>query len=98
MASERVESVLEHITYTKGVVGVVVCNNEGEPIRDSFQDLDRSRAVAYSRLAADLARDAAMLFTADETLDTLRVRSRNNEIIIKSHEDLLLVVIQELTR
>ncbi|CBH18739.1 Roadblock/LC7 domain containing protein, putative [Trypanosoma equiperdum] len=98
MTSERVESVLELITYTKGVAGAVVCNRNGEPIRDSFQDLDRNRAVAYSNMAADLARDAALLFSADESLDAVRVRSLNNEIIIKCHEEFLLVVIQELTK
>ncbi|KAH9578750.1 Roadblock/LAMTOR2 domain [Trypanosoma melophagium] len=97
MAAGRVESVLELLTYTKGVSGVVVCNREGDPIRDSFQDLDRSVAVQYADMAANLARDAAPLFAADDSLDLFRVRSRTNEIIIKCHEEFLLVVIQEVT-
>ncbi|ESS68575.1 hypothetical protein TCDM_13957 [Trypanosoma cruzi Dm28c] len=97
MTAERVESVLELLTYTKGVTGVVVCNRDGQPIRDSFQDLDRKRAVEYADMAAELAREAAPLLYADDTLDSLRVRSRTSEVIIKCHDEFLLVVIQEFS-
>ncbi|CAJ1034525.1 putative Roadblock/LC7 domain containing protein [Leishmania utingensis] len=63
MSTEKIEGFIEHITYTKGVLGVVVCTSEGLPIRDSFQNLDRSLAQSYAAMAADLARQAAMLFT-----------------------------------
>ncbi|CAM71120.1 conserved hypothetical protein [Leishmania infantum JPCM5] len=63
MSAEQIEGVIERITYTKGVLGVVVCTSEGTPIRDSFQNLDRSLAQSYAAMAADLARQAAMLFT-----------------------------------
>ncbi|KAG5470767.1 hypothetical protein LSCM1_02016 [Leishmania martiniquensis] len=62
MSAEQIEGVIEHLTYTKGVLGVVVCTSEGEPIRDSFQCLDRSLAQSYAVMAADLARQAARLF------------------------------------
>lgn len=61
MAS-RIEAVMEHLTYTKGVLGVVLCTTEGVPIRDSFQHLDRSIALNYAELAANLARQAALLY------------------------------------
>ena len=67
MSSEQIEGVVEHITYTKGVLGVVVCTAEGEPIRDSFQNLDRSLAQSYATMAADLARQAACLFKPVKT-------------------------------
>ncbi|KPA84998.1 hypothetical protein ABB37_01431 [Leptomonas pyrrhocoris] len=62
MSREVIEGVIEHLTYTKGVLGVVVCTAAGEPIRDSFQNLDRSLAQSYAAMAADLARQAACLF------------------------------------
>lgn len=62
MSAEQIEGVIERITYTKGVLGVVVCTSEGAPIRDSFQSLDRSLAQSYAAMAADLARQAAVLF------------------------------------
>lgn len=67
MSSEQIEGVVEHFTYTKGVLGVVVCTAEGEPIRDSFQNLDRSLAQSYATMAADLARQAACLFEPVKT-------------------------------
>lgn len=70
MSSEAVEAVVEHITYTKGVLGVVVCTNEGVPIRDSFQQLDRSVAQSYASMAAELARQAAILFQPLKTEPT----------------------------
>ncbi|EPY24496.1 hypothetical protein STCU_07151 [Strigomonas culicis] len=65
MASEKIEAVLEHVTYTKGVLGVVVCSREGEPIRDTFQSLDRSRATSLARMAAELARQAALILALE---------------------------------
>ncbi|GET91695.1 hypothetical protein, conserved [Leishmania tarentolae] len=62
MSAEQIEAVIDRVTYTKGVLGVVVCTSEGAPIRDSFQNLDRSLAQSYAAMAADLARQAAIIF------------------------------------
>eukprot|EP00796_Vickermania_ingenoplastis_P002029 gene2029-1219_t len=62
MAASRIEAVMEHLTYTKGVVGVVLCTMDGVPIRDSFQHLDRSTALTYTEMASSLARTASLLF------------------------------------
>ncbi|KAG5496420.1 hypothetical protein JKF63_02722 [Porcisia hertigi] len=62
MSAEQIEGIIDHITYTKGVLGVVVCTPEGEAIRDSFPNLDRSLAQTYAVMAADLVRQASKLF------------------------------------
>lgn len=62
MANARIEAVMEHLTYTKGVVGVVLCNMDGVPLRDSFQNLDRTVALQYTEMASALARQAALLY------------------------------------
>lgn len=62
MANSRIEAVMEHLTYTKGVVGVVLCNIDGVPLRDSFQNLDRTVALQYTEMASALARQAALLY------------------------------------
>ncbi|CCW60298.1 unnamed protein product [Phytomonas sp. EM1] len=64
MAKESIEAVIEQLTYTKGVLGVVVCTADGVPIRDSFQSLDRSVAVAYAEMAAECCRGASALFAS----------------------------------
>ncbi|KAK7198465.1 Roadblock/LC7 domain containing protein [Novymonas esmeraldas] len=124
MSLEAVEGVMEHITYTKGVVGVVVCTAEGEPIRDSFQSLDRSVAQSYATIAADLARQAALLFAPakvrggggdaaakpvvkkksvsaplppiqESTVELIRVRTLQHEIVIRCSADYLIAIVQE---
>ena len=97
MSGEKIESIIEQITYTKGVVGVVVCTTSGIPIRDSFQDVDRSQAMAYAELGSELARSAEMATKADGGLDMLRVRTSTNEVLIKANKDYLLVVVQEFS-
>lgn len=130
--SNRIESVMEHLTYTKGVVGVVLCTMDGVPIRDSFQNLDRSMALRYTEMASSLARQASLLFSPStedlsprpdieknsregaeeegkksskkkdeplprggDALELLRVRTRMNEIIVKSSDEFLIIVVQE---
>jgi predicted regulator of Ras-like GTPase activity (Roadblock/LC7/MglB family) len=95
-ANAKIESILENITFSPGVLGVVVCNSSGIPIRDSFQDVDRSRAIALSEVASELVRGAQQVCNlSGSPLDCLRVRSASQEIIIKSNGAYLLVVIQE---
>lgn len=64
--SNTIESIVEHLTYIKGVVGVVVCTLDGVPIRDTFQQLDRTTALTYAELGASLARQAALLYIPPE--------------------------------
>ncbi len=95
-SSEKIESIIEQITYTKGVVGVVVCTTSGVPIRDSFQDVDRSQAMAYAELGSELARAAELVTKRDGGLDMLRVRTAANEVLIKANKEYLIVVVQEM--
>lgn len=95
--NEKIESIIEVLTFTKGVVGVVVCNREGIPIRDSFPEVDRSRAIAHAAAAAELTRTAVLLCKAvDGTMmDSIRIRTVHTEFIIKGNEEFLLCVVQE---
>jgi len=99
--TSRIEAVIEHLTYTKGVVGVVVCTTDGVAIRDSFQQLDRSTALTYTEMASSLVRTAITLFAPDgkssteDSLELMRVRSRVNEIVITRQDEFIVVVVQE---
>lgn len=123
MAAERAEAVLESLTYTRGVLGASVCLADGTPLRDSFQHLDRSVAIAYCQMASELARTAAALFAGDlakaaegtpglaasakgkdsaaqpllqqGSLELMRVRTLNNEVIVRCCQEFLIVVVQE---
>lgn len=94
--SSKIEGILETITFSPGVLGVVVCNSDGIPIRDSFQDVDRSRAIALAEIASELVRGAQQVCKlSGSTLDCLRVRGTSQEILVKSNGTYMLVVIQE---
>ncbi len=96
-----IESALDAVAFTRGVVGVVVCNMEGIPIRDTFKSMDRSEAIAYAQLAAELTRSAASILKVDpeshgtEGVRSLRVRATNLEIFIRTDGAHLLVVLQD---
>ena len=94
-AAEAIENVIEQITFSPGVLGVVVCNQEGIPIRDSFSDMDRSTATNYALMAADLVKGTEKLVEKDGGLDTLRVRTTHIELFVKASPQYLLVVVQD---
>lgn len=47
-AEEKIETILEQLTYTKGVLGTVICRKDGTLLRDTFDSLDRNVASGYS--------------------------------------------------
>ena len=95
MAAEAVEDVLDSLSNTGGVIGVVVCDHNGIPARDTFQELDRGLAINYAQAAASIAREALPLVAKDGGLSSIRVRTQTVELFIKANERYLLVVVQD---
>lgn len=95
MASSRIEASLEQLTYTRGVVGIVVCNRAGIPIRDTFQDMDRQQPIAYASFAADLVENAAPISERAGELLSIRVRTSNNEVIVRTNGKYIVCIVQE---
>ena len=95
MASSRIEASLEQLTYTRGVVGIVVCNTDGIPIRDTFQDMQRQEPLAYASFAADLVKNAAPVSTRLGELQSIRVRTSNNEVIVRTNGKYIVCIVQE---
>jgi dynein light chain roadblock-type len=90
----EVEETLKRIQAHKGVVGVIVVNNEGIPIRTT---LDNSTTVQYSGLLHQLAakaRSCVRDLDPQNDLTFLRVRSKKHEIMVAPDRDYLLIVIQ----
>ncbi|PAA62027.1 hypothetical protein BOX15_Mlig002276g1, partial [Macrostomum lignano] len=89
---ETFKRILAH----KGVVGVIIVNFDGIPIRSSFAD--SSLTVQYCALIQQLAhksRSAIRDLDAGNDLTFLRIRSKKNEIMVAPDKDYLLVVVQE---
>ncbi|XP_028304996.1 dynein light chain roadblock-type 2-like isoform X2 [Gouania willdenowi] len=89
-----VEETLKRIEAHKGVIGTVVVNAEGIPIRTS---LDNSSAVQYAGLLQDLtmrARSSVRDMDPQNDLTFLRIRSKKHEIMVSPENNFLLIVIQ----
>jgi dynein light chain roadblock-type len=92
--SALVESTLKRIQNQKGVMGIIVVNPDGIPIRS---DLDNSTTLTYVNTCctlATLAKSTVRDMDPQNDLSILRVRSRKYEIMIAPCEAYLLIVIQ----
>uniref|UniRef100_UPI00358E1E01 dynein light chain roadblock-type 1 n=1 Tax=Myxine glutinosa TaxID=7769 RepID=UPI00358E1E01 len=90
----EVEETLKRIQAQKGVIGVIVINSEGMPIRST---MDNNTTVQYASLMQQLsvmARSAVREVDPQNDLTFLRIRSRKNEILVAPEKDYLLIVIQ----
>uniref|UniRef100_A0A674NVW2 Dynein light chain roadblock n=1 Tax=Takifugu rubripes TaxID=31033 RepID=A0A674NVW2_TAKRU len=90
----KVEETLKRIESHKGVIGTLVVNAEGIPIRTT---LDNSTAVQYAGLLTQLtqkARGTIRDIDPQNDLTFLRIRSKKHEILVAPENDFLLIVIQ----
>ncbi|XP_070763085.1 dynein light chain roadblock-type 2 [Enoplosus armatus] len=90
----EVEETLKRIEAHKGVIGTIVVNAEGIPIRTT---LDNSTTVQYAGLLRHLtmkARSTVRDIDPQNDLTFLRIRSKKHEILVAPENDFLLIVIQ----
>lgn len=90
----EVEETLKRIQAHKGVIGIIVVNQEGIPIRTT---LDNSTTVQYSGLIHQLAakaRSTVRDIDPQNDLTFLRIRSKKHEIMVAPDKEYLLIVIQ----
>ncbi|XP_033997662.1 dynein light chain roadblock-type 2-like [Trematomus bernacchii] len=90
----NVEDTLKRIEAHKGVIGTIVVNTEGIPIRTT---LDNSTTVQYAGLLrhlAMMARSTVRNIDPQNDLTFLRIRSKKHEILVVPENDFLLIVIQ----
>uniref|UniRef100_A0A8C8YUC5 Dynein light chain roadblock-type 2 n=1 Tax=Prolemur simus TaxID=1328070 RepID=A0A8C8YUC5_PROSS len=91
---EEVEETLKRIQSHKGVIGNMVVNAEGIPIRTT---LDNSTTVQYAGLLHQLtmkARSTVRDIDPQNDLTFLRIRSKKHEIMVAPDKEYLLIVIQ----
>merc|ERR550514_1155463 len=93
-AMSDVEETLKRIQTHKGVIGVVVINKEGIPIRST---LDQQTTVQYASLISQLAAKAKSCvrdIDPQNDLTFLRIRSKKHEIMVSPEKEYMLIVIQ----
>ncbi|XP_044745600.1 dynein light chain roadblock-type 2 [Coccinella septempunctata] len=96
MANE-VEDTLKRIQSHKGVVGIIVVNSEGIPIKTT---LDNTTTVQYAGLISSLsdkARSVVRDLDPSNDLTFLRIRSKKHEIMVAPDKEFILMVIQNPT-
>lgn len=95
--SNEVEETLKRIQSHKGVVGTIIVNSEGIPIKTT---LDNTTTVQYAGLISSLAGKARSvvrdLDPADD-LTFLRIRSKKHEIMVAPDKEFILIVVQTPT-
>jgi len=86
----------EELASSKNVIGVMIMNNDGAPIKTS---LDQQNTTTYSELAYNLLKQTRdLIHVADTTNDTkfMRLTTKRNEILICPDVQYTLVVIQHI--
>uniref|UniRef100_A0AAQ5ZPC3 Dynein light chain roadblock n=2 Tax=Amphiprion TaxID=80969 RepID=A0AAQ5ZPC3_AMPOC len=92
--SLQLEETLKRIEASKGVIGTILVNAEGIPIRTT---LDNSTTVQYAELLCQLsmlARTTVRDIDPQNDLTFLRIRSKKHEIMVALENNYLLIVIQ----
>uniref|UniRef100_A0A673IBA1 Dynein light chain roadblock-type 2 n=1 Tax=Sinocyclocheilus rhinocerous TaxID=307959 RepID=A0A673IBA1_9TELE len=90
----EVEDTLKRIQGINGVIGTIVVNAEGIPIKTT---LDNSTTVQYAGLLHQLtmkARSTVRDIDPQNDLTFLRIRSKKHEIMVSTDKEYLLIVIQ----
>ncbi|XP_050429229.1 dynein light chain roadblock-type 2-like [Adelges cooleyi] len=96
MTSE-VEDTLKRIQSHRGVIGTIVVNGDGIPIKST---LDNTTSVQYAGLIqqlADKARSVVRDLDPSNDLMFLRMRTKKHEIMVAPDKDFIMIVIQNPT-
>ena len=91
---DEVEATLKRIQTHPGVVGVIVTNPEGIPIRSSMDNATTQLYAASVESLASMARSAVRDIDPLNDLKFLRVRSKKHEIMVAPENNYSLIVIQ----
>jgi dynein light chain roadblock-type len=90
----EVEETLKRISSHKGVIGILIVNSEGIPVRTT---MDHATCTQYAALITQLSqksRSCVRDLDPQNDLTFLRVRTKKHEIMIAPDKDFILVVVQ----
>jgi dynein light chain roadblock-type len=95
--SGEIDGILKGLGNLTGVLGTMVMNSNGLPIRTTFKDAE---AIHYAAFISEFLRKlrAVLEPMLGAPIDVIRVRSHKNEIIIAPSDqksDIILVVVQD---
>merc|ERR1712167_468634 len=91
----EIEGTLKRISGHKGVLGYIIINQDGIPIKTT---LDNSTTTMYAQLLLQLTKKSRSVvrdLDPTDNLRFLRLKSQKHEIMIAPEKDYILVVIQD---
>lgn len=89
----QVEETMKRIRSLDGVIGIVVVNNMGIPIKSTF---DNSTSVQYAGLVQQLIRTSKSVIKEDDPSDDLtflRLRTKKHEICVIPETQYVMIVV-----
>lgn len=89
------EDAMKHLQSHKGVVGTITVNSHGIPIKSSYDSITTIHCTSLLGSLTDLAKIIISDLDPENELVFLRVRSKNQEIIVAPSKDYTLIVMQE---
>jgi predicted regulator of Ras-like GTPase activity (Roadblock/LC7/MglB family) len=95
--SSEIDGILKGLGNLTGVIGTMVMNSNGLPIRTSFKEAE---SIHYAAFVSEFLRKMRSVVEPllGAPIDVIRVRSHKNEIIIAPSDpksDIILIVVQD---
>ncbi|XP_060891069.1 dynein light chain roadblock-type 2-like isoform X1 [Labrus mixtus] len=89
-----VVETLKRIEAHKDVIGIIVVNAEGIPIRSTLDNSNTRRYAEPLRQIAMMARSTVRDIDPQNDLRFLRIRTKDYQILVAVDNDFLLITIQ----
>ncbi|XP_064611054.1 dynein light chain roadblock-type 2 isoform X2 [Liolophura sinensis] len=91
----EVEETLKRIQSHRGVIGVIVVNSEGIPIRTTLDNATTVQCAGLIHQLTAKARSVVRDIDPQNDLTFLRVKSKKHEIMVAPDKEYLLIVLQQ---
>lgn len=93
MSMNEIEETVKRLSSFKGVKGLFVINQDGIPIRYTFEPELVTHYAALVHQLVQQARTIVRELDSTDDLVTLRVRSKNHELVIAPEKEYTMCVI-----
>ncbi|XP_061532704.1 dynein light chain roadblock-type 2-like [Phyllopteryx taeniolatus] len=94
----EVEETLQRIEAHGSVIGTIVANADGIPVRSTFDISKAGKYVEVLRHLTALARSTVRDVDPQDDLVVMRISTKNQEIMVAPENSYLLILIQRYER
>jgi len=92
--SNEVEDAIKRICSHKGVVGMIVINYEGIPIKSTVDNALSVQYAAQVQQLVDKSRTMIKELDGNNDLSFIRLRTKKHEVLVAPDKEYALIVIQ----